>query len=97
MNKIVIKYRDTRVTLEGKNVKVEDLVNNQNIDLTNSIDNQPYHTKHMYVKAATDKYRMVQAFGVKVLYDMRRAFYIYLNPFYINKVWLAQIHSFLRQ
>ncbi|CAG2184395.1 unnamed protein product [Mytilus edulis] len=87
LNKLVIQYRSMRVTLEGEKVHIFDKENPSTGEQElKNIDTQPFHSKHMYIKSASNKYRMVKAFGFKVLFDKRRAVYIYLAPYFANKV-----------
>lgn len=76
-----------KVTLEGEKVHIFDQENPSTGEQElKNIDTQPFHSKHMYIKSASNKYRMVKAFGFKVLFDKRRAVYIYLAPYFANKV-----------
>jgi hypothetical protein len=56
------------------------------VDYSDSIQKTPYSFGGIYVKDVTNMFRVVKAFGVKILYDKRRTLYIDLKPFYANKV-----------
>ncbi|KAK3108443.1 hypothetical protein FSP39_008068, partial [Pinctada imbricata] len=77
---VSINYRGQSVELGENKVVIN------NIDLSNSIKNTPYHSNHLYVKHATTKFIIVQGFGLKVLFDKYRALYIHLDPFYSGKI-----------
>lgn len=85
LSKVIIAYRGTTVTLSGSTVTVR-VNGGETIDLSAEIENKPYHSKHIYVKVPTSKFRMVKGFGFKILYDQRRAMYVYLAPYFAKKV-----------
>ena len=86
LSKVIVTYRGTKVTLSGSSVTVR-TNGGDTSDLSADIDNKPYHTKHIYIKAPSRQYRLVKGFGFKILYDQKRALYVYLAPYFAKKVY----------
>ena len=89
LSKVIVTYRGTKVTLSGSSVTVR-TNGGDTSDLSADIDNKPYHTKHIYIKAPSRQYRLVKGFGFKILYDQKRALYVYLAPYFAKKVCWVQ-------
>ena len=86
---IEIQYRSVVVKMTGKTLTINSM------DYSDTIDKTPYYSKHLFVKQATSRFRMVRGFGFKVLYDTNKLLYITLDPFYAHKVSDLMISSIL--
>lgn len=47
---------------------------------------KPFHSDNFFVKQVSSLFVSVQGFGYRVLLDKNGRFYIYLDPFFANKV-----------
>lgn len=85
---VTLTYQSAIIKLEGEKLFIN------HVDYSETIRKTPYSFNGLYVKEVTNKFRVVKAFGLKILYDKKRTLYIDLKPFYANKVRkLNSIHK----
>lgn len=77
---VTLTYQSAIIKLEGEKLFIN------HVDYSETIRKTPYSFNGLYVKEVTNKFRVVKAFGLKILYDKKRTLYIDLKPFYANKV-----------
>lgn len=77
---VTLTYQNAIVKMEKDKLYIN------HVDYSDTIQKTPYSFGGIYVKDVTNMFRVVKAFGVKILYDKKRTLYIDLKPFYANKV-----------
>lgn len=80
ISSVTLTYQNSIVKMEREKLFIN------HVDYSETIRSTPYSFNGIYVKEVTNKFRVVKAFGLKILYDKRRTLYIDLKPFYANKV-----------
>lgn len=67
---VTLTYQSAIIKLEGEKLFIN------HVDYSETIRKTPYSFNGLYVKEVTNKFRVVKAFGLKILYDKKRTLYI---------------------